>query len=399
MIVKYDDKERAVYLDEPLTKEIARTIKYEPPIKCKLPIVQKAVFHRTATVDDETYCVEEYSEWEAENNTWDKVEIDEEEGYDVSPKVVESKEVNADSENETVLVKYEEVFEKVEMNRDKAYAKRKQKPPLPPAEGNKETERTENGETSKETEGIKNDEERKETEKNEEVKDFKGIEIKRDAPYAKRKQKPPLPPAEGNKETEEVENVKEPKETEKNEEVKDFKGIEIKRYEPYAKRKKKPPLPPTKENEKSEETENVEKPKEEKSGESSGLDALSSEFKENMLKRIVKKEESEPVDEEKKTDSKTLPSAKESSLSKAKQSIISKTNEKNRQKEAFRNYQQQKYHEKMNGCVRNVRVQKPIQINDIGRFSAETIDFLNELKEIGEEALTREKWKVTLFAK
>ena len=80
MIVKYDDKEKAVYLDEPLTKEIVRTIKYEPPIKCKLPIVQKAVFHRTATVDDETYGVEEYSEWEAENNTWDKVEIDEEEG-------------------------------------------------------------------------------------------------------------------------------------------------------------------------------------------------------------------------------------------------------------------------------------------------------------------------------
>ena len=329
MIVKYDDKEHAVYLDEPLTKEIVRTIKYEPPIKCKLPIVQKAVFHRTAIVDDETYGVEGYSEWEAENNTWNKVEIDEEEGYDVSPKVVEAKEVNADAENETVLVKYEETFEKVEMNRDKAYAKRKKKPPLPPAEGNEETE------------------------KNEEVKDFKGIEIKRDAPYAKRKKKPPLPPTEGN---------------EKNEE--------------------------------NEKTENVEKPKEEeKSGESSGLDALSSEFKENMLKRIVKKEESEPVDEEKKTDSEPLPSTKESSLSKAKQSIISKTNEKIRQKEAFRNYQQQKYHEKMNGCVRNVRVQKPIQINDIGRFSAETIDFLNELKEIGEEALTREKWKVTLFAK
>ena len=325
MIVKYDDKEHAVYLDEPLTKEIVRTIKYEPPIKCKLPIVQKAVFHRTAIVDDETYGVEGYSEWEAENNTWNKVEIDEEEGYDVSPKVVEAKEVNADAENETVLVKYEETFEKVEMNRDKAYAKRKKKPPLPPAEGNEETE--------------------------------------------------------------------------KNEEVKDFKGIEIKRYEPYAKRKKKPPLPPTEGNEKNEETENVEKPKEEKSGESSGLDALSSEFKENMLKRIVKKEESEPADEEKKTDSETLPSTKESSLSKAKQSIISKTNEKIRQQEAFRNYQQQKYHEKMNGCVRNVRVQKPIQINDIGRFSAETIDFLNELKEIGEEALTREKWKVTLFAK
>ena len=325
MIVKYDDKEHAVYLDEPLTKEIVRTIKYEPPIKCKLPIVQKAVFHRTAIVDDETYGVEGYSEWEAENNTWNKVEIDEEEGYDVSPKVVEAKEVNADAENETVLVKYEETFEKVEMNRDKAYAKRKKKPPLPPAEGNEETE--------------------------------------------------------------------------KNEEVKDFKGIEIKRYEPYAKRKKKPPLPPIEGNEKNEETENVEKPKEEKSGESSGLDALSSEFKENMLKRIVKKEESEPADEEKKTDSETLPSTKESSLSKAKQSIISKTNEKIRQQEAFRNYQQQKYHEKMNGCVRNVRVQKPIQINDIGRFSAETIDFLNELKEIGEEALTREKWKVTLFAK
>lgn len=350
MIVKYDDKEKAVYLDEPLTKEIVRTIKYEPPIKCKLPIVQKAVFHRTATVNDETYGVERYSEWEAENNTWDKVEIDEEEGYDVSPKVVESKEVNADAENETVLVKYEEVFEKVEMNRDKAYAKRKKKPPLPPAEENKETE---NGETSKETEGIKNDEERKETEKNEEVKDFKGIEIKRDEPYAKRKKKPPLPSTEGNKETEEVENVKEPKETEKNEE-----------------------------------TENVKEPKEEDKSLSS--DAFLSQFKEQVLK---------PVDEEKKTDSETLPSAKESSLSKAKQSIISKTNEKNRQKEAFRNYQQQKYHEKMNGCVRNVRVQKPIQINDIGRFSAETIDFLNELKEIGEEALTREKWKVTLFAK
>lgn len=349
MIVKYDDKERAVYLDEPLTKEIVRTIKYEPPIKCKLPIVQKAVFHRTATVDDETYGVEGYSEWEAENNTWDKVEIDEEEGYDVFPKVVEAKEVNADAENETVLVKYKEVFEKVEIKRNEPYAKRKKNPPLPPTEGNKETEKTENGETSKETE--------------------------------------------------EVENVKEPKETEKNEEVKDFKGIEIKRDEPYSKRKKKPPLPPTEENEKNEETENVEKPKEEKSGESSGLDALSSEFKENILKRIVKKEESEPVDEEKKTDSETLPSTKESSLSKAKQSIISKTNEKIRQKEAFRNYQQQKYHEKMNGCVRNVRVQKPIQINDIGRFSAETIDFLNELKEIGEEALTREKWKVTLFAK
>lgn len=338
MIVKYDDKEHAVYLDEPLTKEIVRTIKYEPPIKCKLPIVQKAVFHRTAIVDDETYGVEGYSEWEAENNTWNKVEIDEEEGYDVSPKVVEAKEVNADAENETVLVKYEETFEKVEMNRDKAYAKRKKKPPLPPAEGNKETERTENGETSKETEGIKNDEERKETEKNEEVKDFKGIEIKRDEPYAKRKQKPPLPPAEENKETERTENVKEPKKEDK----------------------------------------------------SLSSDAFLSQFKEQVLK---------PVDEEKKTDSKTLPRAKESSLSKAKQSIISKTNEKNRQKEAFRNYQQQKYHEKMNGCVRNVRVQKPIQINDIGRFSAETIDFLNELKEIGEEALTREKWKVTLFAK
>ena len=352
MIVKYDDKENVVVVDEPLTKEIVRTIKYEPPIKCKPPIVQKAVFHRTAIADDDTLSVEAYSEWEAENNTWDKVEIDEEEGYDVSPKVVEAKEVNADAENETVLVKYEETFEKVEMNRDKAYAKRKKKPPLPPIEGNEETERTENGETSKETEGIKNDEERKETEKNEEVKDFKGIEIKRYEPYAKRKKKPPLPPTEGN---------------EKNEE--------------------------------NEETENVEKPKEEKSGESSGLDALSSEFKENMLKRIVKKEESEPVDEEKKTDSEPLPSTKESSLSKAKQSIISKTNEKIRQKEAFRNYQQQKYHEKMNGCVRNVRVQKPIQINDIGRFSTETIDFLNELKEIGEEALTREKWKVTLFAK
>ena len=384
MIVKYDDKERAVYLDEPLTKEIARTIKYEPPIKCKLPIVQKAVFHRTATVDDETYGVEGYSEWEAENNTWDKVEIDEEEGYDVFPKVVESKEVNADAENETVLVKYEEVFEKVEMNRDKAYAKRKKKPPLPPAEENKETE---NGETSKETEGIKNDEERKETEKNEEVKDFKGIEIKRDKPYAKRKKKPPLPSTEGNKETEEVENVKEPKETEKNEEVKDFKGIKINRDEPYAKRKKKPSLS-TKGTEKNEETENVKEPKEEDKSLSS--DAFLSQFKEQVLK---------PVDEEKKTDSETLPSAKESSLSKAKQSIISKTNEKNRQKEAFRNYQQQKYHEKMNGCVRNVRVQKPIQINDLGRFSAETIDFLNELKEIGEEALTREKWKVTLFAK
>lgn len=325
MIVKYDDKEKAVYLDEPLTKEIVRTIKYEPPIKCKLPIVQKAVFHRTATVDDETYGVEGYSEWEAENNTWDKVEIDEEEGYDVSPKVVESKEVNADAENETVLVKYEEVFEKVEMNRDKAYAKRKKKPPLPSTEGNKETE--------------------------------------------------------------EVENVKEPKETEKNEEVKDFKGIKINRDEPYAKRKKKPSLS-TKGTEKNEETENVKEPKEEDKSLSS--DAFLSQFKEQVLK---------PVDEEKKTDSETLPSAKESSLSKAKQSIISKTNEKNRQKEAFRNYQQQKYHEKMNGCVRNVRVQKPIQINDIGRFSAETIDFLNELKEIGEEALTREKWKVTLFAK
>lgn len=287
MIVKYDDKENVVVVDEPLTKEIVRTIKYEPPIKCKPPIVQKAVFHRTAIADDDTLSVEGYSEWEAENNTWDKVEIDEEEGYDVFPKVVEAKEVNADAENETVLVKYEEVFEKVEINKDKAYAKWK----------------------------------------------------------------------------------------------------------------KKPPLPPTKENEKSEETENVEKPKEEKSGESSGLDALSSEFKENMLKRIVKKEESEPVDEEKKTDSETLPSTKESSLSKAKQSIISKTNEKVRQQEAFRNYQQQKYHEKMNGCVHSVRVQRPIQINDIGRFSAETIDFLNELKEIGEEALTREKWKVTLFAK
>ena len=324
MIVKYDDKERAVYLDEPLTKEIVRTIKYEPPIKCKLPIVQKAVFHRTATVDDETYGVEGYSEWEAENNTWDKVEIDEEEGYDVFPKVVEAKEVNADAENETVLVKYEEVFEKVEINKDKAYAKRKKKPPLPPAEENKETERTENGETSKETE--------------------------------------------------------------KNEEVKDFKGIEIKRDEPYAKRKKKPSLS-TKGTEKNEETENVKELKEDKSLSS---DAFLSQFKEQVLK---------PVDEEKKTDSETLPSTKESSLSKAKQSIISKTNEKNRQKEAFRNYQQQKYHEKMNGCVRNVRVQKPIQINDIGRFSAETIDFLNELKEIGEEALTREKWKVTLFAK
>lgn len=338
MIVKYDDKEHAVYLDEPLTKEIVRTIKYEPPIKCKLPIVQKAVFHRTATVDDETYGVEGYSEWEAENNIWDKVEIDEEEGYDVFPKVVEAKEVNADAENETVLVKYKEVFEKVEIKRNEPYAKRKKNPPLPPTEGNKETEKTENGETSKETE--------------------------------------------------EVENVKEPKETEKNEEVKDFRGIEIKRDEPYSKRKKKPPLPPTEENEKNEETENVKEPKEEDKSLSS--DAFLSQFKEQVLK---------PVDEEKKTESETLPSTKESSLSKAKQSIISKTNEKNRQKEAFRNYQQQKYHEKMNGCVRNVRVQKPIQINDIGRFSTETIDFLNELKEIGEEALTREKWKVTLFAK
>lgn len=53
----------------------------------------------------------------------------------------------------------------------------------------------------------------------------------------------------------------------------------------------------------------------------------------------------------------------------------------------------------MNACVHNVRAQKPIQINDIGRFSTETIGFLNELKEIGEETLTREKWKVTLFAK
>ena len=332
MIVKYDDKENAVFVDEPLTKEIVRTI------ECKPPIVQKAVFHRTATVDYDTLSVEGYSNWEAENGTWDRVEIPEKEGYDVSPKVIESKEVNADTENETVFVKYEEAFKGIKIKRDEPYAKRKQKPPLPPAEKNKETERTENGETSKETEGIKNDEERKETEKNEEVKDFKGIEIKRDEPYAKRKQKPPLPSTEGTEKNEETENVKEPKKEDK----------------------------------------------------SLSSDAFLSQFKEQVLK---------PVDEEKKTDSKTLPSAKESSLSKAKQSIISKTNEKNRQKEAFRNYQQQKYHEKMNGCVRNVRVQKPIQINDIGRFSAETIDFLNELKEIGEEALTREKWKVTLFAK
>ena len=341
MIVKYDDKEKAVYVDEPLTKEIVRTI------ECKPPIVQKAVFHRTATVDKETYGVEAYSEWEAENSTWDRVEIAEKEGYNVSPKVVEFKEVNADTENETVSVKYEEVFEGIKIKRDEPYAKRKKKPPLPPAEENKETERTENGETSKETEKAENVEEYKETEK--------------------------------------AENIKEPKETEKNEEVKDFKRIEINRDESYAKRKKKPPLPPAEGNE---ETENVKEPKKEDKSLSS--DAFLSQFKEQVLK---------PVDEEKKTDSETLPRAKESSLSKAKQSIISKTNEKNRQKEAFRNYQQQKYHEKMNGCVRNVRVQKPIQINDIGRFSAETIDFLNELKEIGEETLTREKWKVTLFAK
>lgn len=283
LIVKYDDpKEKMVYVDEPLTKEIVRTI------ECKPPIVQKAVFHRTATVDYDTLSVEAYSEWEAENSTWDRVEIAKKEGYDVSPKVVEAKEVNANAENETVLVKYEETF--------------------------------------------------------------KEIKIKKDEPYAKRKQKPRLPPVEGNEKNEEIKNVEKPKE-------------------------------------------------EEKSGESSGLDALSSKIKENMLKRIVKKEESESVDKEKKTDSETLPSTKESSLSKAKQSIISKTNEKAKQKEAFRNYQQQKYHEKMNAHIRNVRVQKPIQINDIGRFSAETIDFLNELKEIGEEALTREKWKVTLFAK
>lgn len=345
MIVKYDDpKEKMVYVDEPLTKEIVRTI------ECKPPIVQKAVFHRTATVDYDTLSVEAYSEWEAENSTWDRVEIAKKEGYDVSPKVVEAKEVNANAENETVLVKYEETFKEIKIKKDEPYAKRKQKPPLPPIEGNEKNERTENGETSKETEETKNDEERKEAEKNEEVKDFEGIKIKRDEPYAKRKQKPRLPPVEGNEKNEEIKNVEKPKE-------------------------------------------------EEKSGESSGLDALSSKIKENMLKRIVKKEESESVDKEKKTDSETLPSTKESSLSKAKQSIISKTNEKAKQKEAFRNYQQQKYHEKMNAHIRNVRVQKPIQINDIGRFSAETIDFLNELKEIGEEALTREKWKVTLFAK
>ena len=351
MIVKYDDKEKAVYVDEPLTKEIVRTI------ECKPPIVQKAVFHRTATVDKETYGVEAYSEWEAENSTWDRVEIAEKEGYNVSPKVVEFKEVNADTENETVSVKYEEVFEGIKIKRDEPYAKRKKKPPLPPAEENKETERTENGETSKETEKAENVEEYKETEK--------------------------------------AENIKEPKETEKNEEVKDFKRIEINRDESYAKRKKKPPLPPAEGNE---ETENVKEPKEDKSDKSLNTDVFLSQFKEKTLERIAKTAELEPVNE-KKTDSKTLPSTKESSLSKAKQSIISKTSEKVRQKEAFRNYQQQKYHEKMKGCVRNVRVQKPIQINDIGRFSAETIDFLNELKEIGEEALTREKWKVTLFAK
>ena len=283
MIVKYDDKEKAVYVDEPLTKEIVRTI------ECKPPIVQKVVFHRTATVDKETYGVEAYSEWEAENGAWDKVEIPEKEGYDVSPKVVEFKEVNADTENETVSVKYEKVFE--------------------------------------------------------------GIKIKRDEPYAKRKQKPPLPPIEGN--------------------------------------------------ERNEETENVKEPKEDKSDKFLNTDAFLSQIKEQALKFAgeEKKTDSEPIVEEKKTKPKTLPSAKESSLSKAKQSIISKTNEKAKQKEAFRNYQQQKYHEKMNVCVRNVRVQKPIQISDIGRFSAETIDFLNELKEIGEETLTREKWKVTLFAK
>lgn len=334
MIVKYDDETYASLVKEPLIKEIVRTIECEPPV------VQKVVFHRTATINDETLDVEKYSEWETENDAWGRVEIPLKDGYDVSPKVVEFKKVNADTESENVFVKYEEVenFERVELKRDEPYALRKKKPPLPPVEGNRETKRTENGETSKETEGIKNDEERKENEKNEEVKDFKGIEIKRDEPYAKRKKKPPLPPTEGN--------------------------------------------------EKNEETENVEKPKEEKSGESSGLDALSSQFKEKTLERIAKK-----------ADSETLPSTKESSLSKAKQTLISKQNERARQQEAFRNYQQQKYHEKMNVHVRNVRVQKPIQINDIGRFSAETIDFLNELKEIGEEALTREKWKVTLFAK
>lgn len=338
MIVKYDDKENIAFVDEPLTKEIARTI------ECKPPIVQKVVFHRTAFLTDETRSVEGYSEWETENSAWSRIEIPEREGYDVFPKVVEFKEVNADTENETVFVKYEADFEKIELDKPKPYAQRKEKPPLPPVEEIEEHEEIEKVENSKEHK------ETKESENNEEVKNFVGVKIKKDKIYAQRKEKPPLPSVEGN--------------------------------------------------EKNKEVENAEKSKEDKSDESSILDALSSEFKEKTLESMTEMAESKTVNDEKeKADSKTRSSAKETSLSKARQSLISKQNKRNRQKEAFRNYQQQKYHEKMNACVHNVRVQKTIQINDIGRFSTETIGFLNELKEIGEETLTREKWKVTLFAK
>ena len=331
MIVKYDDKENIAFVDEPLTKEIVRTI------ECKPPIVQKVVFHRTATINDETCCLEGYSEWETENGAWGRVEIPKREGYSVSPKVVEFKEVNADTENETVFVKYEADFERIKLNKSKLYAQRKEKPSLPPVEEN---------------EKIENSEKHKEIEDNEEIKSFVGVEIKKDKPYAQRKEKPLLPPVEENTEKSKKEN---------------------------------------------------------KSDEISVFDALSSEFKEKTLKRIAetakskvtseKKVELETTNEEKKANSETLPSAKEVSLNKAKQSLLSKQHEKSKQKEAFRNYQQRKYHEKMNAHVHNMRMQKPIQINDIERFSAETIGFLNELKEIGEETLTREKWKVALFAK
>jgi len=353
VIVKYDDKENIAFVDEPLTKEIVRTI------ECKPPIIQKVVFHRTATLTDETRSVEGYSEWETENSAWSRIEIPEREGYDVSPKVVEFKEVNADTENETVFVKYEADFEKIELDKSKPYAQRKEKPPLPPVEEieeHEEIEKVENSEEHKETEEFEN---------NEEVKNFVSVEIKKDKIYAQRKEKPPLPS---------VEEVKK-----------------------------------------------IEEAKKDKLNESLDSDVASSQIKKQLLKSITEKANSEladkkekadsnsvdekekvdsnSVDEKEKTDSKILSSAKETSLSKARQSLISKQNKRSRQKEAFRNYQQQKYHEKMNACVHNVRVQKPIQINDIGRFSAETISFLNELKEIGEETLTREKWKVTLFAK
>ena len=365
MIVKYDDKENIAFVDEPLAKEIVRTI------ECKPPIVQKVVFHRTATINDETCSLEGYSEWETENGAWDRVEIPKREGYNVFPKVIEFKEVNANTENETVFVKYEADFERIELNKFKPYAQRKEKPLLPPVE------------------------EHEEVKESEEVKNFVGVEIKKDKPYAQRKEKPLLPPVE------EHEEVKE------SEEVKNFVGVEIKKDKPYAQRKEKPQLPSVEEHE---EIENVKENEENKSDESSVFDALSSEFKEKTLKHIAetvkpettneeKKAKLETTNEESKTDSETLLSAKEVSLNKARQNLLSKQHEKNKQKEAFRNYQQRKYHEKMNAHVRNTRMQKPIQINDIGRFSAETIGFLNELKEIGEETLTREKWKVTLFAK